>query len=452
MERMAAGSISQLHSAADVVRIFSLENRLRQMVRFEWALSGALEDAGLAAKGTAAAMEPLLNAEFVDRGALLEEAEKAGNLAIPLVKQLTAAVRERSVDAAYSIHLGATSQDVLDTALVLQAREALSAIVADLEGLTKRLAERAREHASTVLAGRTWMQIAAPTTLGLKIAGWVAALRRHRSRLDAAAERALVLQFGGAVGTLAALGERGADVSAALAKRLELREPELPWHTHRDNLAELAAALAMLVGTLGKMARDVSLLMQTEVGEVLEPSGAGRGGSSTMPHKRNPVACAAILAAATRVPGLVATLLAAMPQEHERGLGNWLAEAEVYPEIFVLASGAVAKAIEIADGMEVHPERMAANLAASRGLPMAEAVSIALAAHVGREKAHSLVEAASHRAIEGNRSLRDVLLGMAEVRERLDEAAIDRLLDPHNYLGSAQRFIDRALGATNASR
>src|SRR5579863_2305613 len=452
IDRMSAGANSQLHSAGEVTRIFSLENRLRQMVRFEWALSGALEDAGLSAPGTAAAMEPLLGAEFVDREALLREAERAGNLAIPLIKMLTAAVRERSTDAALAIHLGATSQDVLDTALVLQAREALSVMNADISNVTNRLVELVSEHRWTVLAGRTWMQTAPPTTLGLKIAGWVAALRRHRSRLDAAAERALLLQFGGAVGTLAALGEKGADVSAALAKRLELPEPELPWHTHRDNLVELAAALAMLVGTLGKVARDVSLLMQTEVGEVLEPSGAGRGGSSTMPHKRNPVACAAILAAATRVPGLVATLLASMPQEHERGLGNWLAEAEVYPEIFVLASGAVAKAIEIADGMEVHPERMAANLAASRGLPMAEAVSIALAAHVGREKAHSLVEAASRRAIEENRSLRDVLFGMAEVRERLDEAAIDRLLDPHNYLGSAQRFIDRVLGESDAAR
>ena len=447
-----ANSSSQIFSVPDVARIFSLENHLRQMVRFEWALTGALEAAGLAASGSAAAMEPLFDAEFVHREALVQEAEVAGNLAIPLVKQLTAAVRERSEDAALAVHLGATSQDVLDTALVLQAREALSIIVPDLERLTNRLADRAREHALTVLAGRTWMQTGPPITLGLKIAGWVGALKRHRQRLSAAAERALVLQFGGAVGTLAALGEKGAEVSATLAVRLNLREAGLPWHTHRDNLVELATALGLLVGTLGKIARDVSLLMQSEVGEVLEPAGEGRGGSSTMPHKRNPVSCAAILAAATRMPGLVATLLAAMPQEHERGLGNWPAEMETYPEIFCLASSALLKAIEIADGMEVHPERMEGNLARSRGLEMAEAVAIALAAHVGRERSYELVQIASRRAVAESHSLREVLLSMADVREWLDDNAIDHLLEPRAYLGSTQRFIDRVLGDADALR
>ena len=262
----------------------------------------------------------------------------------------------------------------------------------------------------------------------------------------------VVLQFGGAVGTLAALREKGAEVSAALAGRLDLREPELPWHAHRDGLVDVAAALGLLIGTLGKIARDVSLLMQTEVAEVLEPAGEGRGGSSTMPQKRNPVASAIILAAAARAPGLVSTLLAAMTQEHERGLGNWQAEWETYPEIFKLAAVSLERAIEIASGMEVFPERMAANLDTTQGVAMAEAVSIALAAHIGHAQAHDLVRRASDRALNEKRHLRDILLATPEVRVHLGEVEIDRLLDARNYLGSAQRFVERVLGGPDALR
>jgi 3-carboxy-cis,cis-muconate cycloisomerase len=449
---MSIESISPFFSTPEMDRIFSLANQLRQMARFEWALSSALESAGLASDGAAAAMEPFLDAEFVDVPSLCKEAQQAGNLAIPFVRQLTAAVRERNEDASRWIHFGATSQDVLDTALVLQTRDALALLLARIEDLDGYLAEQARAHVGTVMAGRTWLQDGPPVTLALKIAGWLAALRRHKQRLQAAGEHAVMLQFGGAVGTLAALGEKSADVSAALAAKLNLREPELPWHAHRDGLVEVATALGLLIGTLGKMARDVSLLMQTEVAEVLEPAGEGRGGSSTMPQKRNPVASAVILAAATRAPGLVATLLAAMTQEHERGLGNWQAEWETYPELFKLAAVALERAIEIAGGMEAFPERMAANLDASQGLAMAEAVSITLSAHIGRERAHELVRQASHRALDEKRHLRNILLATPEVRVHLGEAEIDQLLDVRNYLGSAQRFVERVLGGPDASR
>jgi 3-carboxy-cis,cis-muconate cycloisomerase len=288
--------------------------------------------------------------------------------------------------------------------------------------------------------------------LGLKIAGWIAALRRHRDRLRAAGARALVLQFGGAVGTLAALGDKGPAVSAALARTLDLREPEMPWHAHRDNLVEVAAALGLLMGTLGKMARDVSLLMQTEVAEVFEPGAEGRGGSSAMPHKRNPVASATILAAATRVPALVSSLLSAMVQEHERGLGNWQAEWEIYPELFRVTAAALDRAIEIASGLEVRTERMAENLDAMHGLALAEAVSIALAPRIGRERAHDLVQHASQRSLADDRHLRDVLLEMPEVREHLGHAEIETVLDPRNYLGSARIFIERVLGGSDAAR
>lgn len=449
---MATDSISPLFSTSDMDRVFSVANQLRQMTRFEWALSAALESAGRANAGAAAAIEPFLDAAFVDLPSLYAQARHAGNLAIPFVRQLTAAVRERNEEAARSIHCGATSQDVLDTALVLQMREAIALILAEIAELDKSLAEQARTHAGTILAGRTWLQDGPPTTLGLKIAGWLAALRRHRQRIESAAARALVLQFGGAVGTLAALGGDAAAVSAALAQKLDLREAELPWHTHRDNLVEVAAALGMLVGTLGKAARDVSLLMQTEVAEVLEPAAEGRGGSSTMPHKRNPVASAVILAAATRVPGLISTLLAAMTQEHERGLGNWQAEWETYPEIFRLTAAALDRTLEIAKGMEVFPDLMAAHLNQAHGLALSEAVSAALARHIGRELAHALIHGASQRALQEHRPLRDVLLVMPEVREHLSEDEIGQLLDPRNYLGSAQRFIARVLGETDAPR
>jgi 3-carboxy-cis,cis-muconate cycloisomerase len=285
--------------------------------------------------------------------------------------------------------------------------------------------------------------------LGLKIAGLLAALRRHQERLETAGTRAVVLQFGGAVGTLAALGDKGTAVSAVLAQKLELAEPLLPWHTQRDNLVELATCLGLLVGTLGKMARDVSLLMQAEVGEVFEPAVEGRGGSSTMPHKRNPVASAAILAIATRVPALVSTLLHAMIQEHERGLGGWQAEWETFPEIFCLAAAAISRANEIADSLEVDRDRMKANIEATNGLVLTEAVSVALAEFVGRAQAHELMEHAAKKAIQSKKRLREVLLEMPEIRKHLTDSEVDRLLDAQNYLGSTQEFIERVIGGAD---
>jgi 3-carboxy-cis,cis-muconate cycloisomerase len=313
------------------------------------------------------------------------------------------------------------------------------------------------ENADAILAGRTWLQEGPPVTLGLKMAGWLSALRRHQQRLESASQRAIVLQFGGAVGTLAALGERGPDVAEALAQKLGLPEPDLPWHTQRDNIGEVGATLGLLTGTLGKIARDISLLMQTEVAEIFEPGAQDRGSSSTMPHKRNPVGSAVILAAAARVPGLVSTLLSAMVQEHERGLGGWHAEWEALPAIFRLTSVALSRTLEITSGLEVHREKMLANIEATRGLAMSEAVSVALAAHVGRARAHELLEEASRRVLAEQIQLRDVLAAMPEVRQHLSETAVKQLLDPRNYLGSTRRFIERVLnnqtyGEPDASR
>ena len=269
----------------------------------------------------------------------------------------------------------------------------------------------------TVLAGRTWLQQATPVTFGLKAAGALSAVERHRARLRELRPRVLALQFGGASGTLAALGADGLKVAAALADQLKLALPDVPWHAHRDRVAEVATALGLLVGTLGKIARDVSLLMQTEVGEAFEPAAAGKGGSSTMPHKRNPVGCATILAAAIRVPGLVSVMLTAMVQEHERGLGDWHAEWDTLPEICCLAAGALAQLAQVLEGLELDPARMAANLEATRGLVLAEAVTMALGGKIGRLPAHHLVEGACRRAAAEDRHLRDVLEADAEVRQ-----------------------------------
>jgi 3-carboxy-cis,cis-muconate cycloisomerase len=439
-------------STPEMNSIFSPATQLRAMMRFEWALSCALEKAGIAEPGSGAALEPFLDAGFVDPDTLQHEALDAGNIAIPFIRQLTAHVSAHNAAAARTIHLGATSQDVLDTALVLQMRDALRIITSAMDRCSDAMARQVRAHAGTILTGRTWLQPGPPTTLGLKLAGTLAALKRHRARIDAVAERAIVLQFGGAVGTLASLGQEGSIVSQELARVLNLKEPELPWHTQRDSLVEIAQVLALLVSSLGKFAHDLALLMQAEVGEAFEPAGEGRGGSSTMPHKRNPVACAAILAAAARAPGLVATLLTAMPQEHERGLGRWQAEWDAVPEIFCHAASALDRSAEIVEGLEVDGARMRKNLDSLHGLTLSEAVSSSLASKIGRSEAHDLLRRAISQANLSTATLEAALKAMPEVTAHLSGEEIHRLLQPENYLGSAQRFIDRVLEGPHAHR
>jgi 3-carboxy-cis,cis-muconate cycloisomerase len=447
---MNKGLNSFLFSTPEMTLVFSHQEQLRAMMRFEWALTFALEKQGLAEAGSNMVLEPLLDADFVDAELLVQDARAAGNIAIPFVRQLTAEVKARSEVAARSVHLGATSQDVLDSALVLQIRDALKLLDAAIEQLESDLMNRVREHRHTVLLGRTWLQAGPPTTLGLKLAGSLAALRRNRDRIRSAAARTLVLEFGGAVGTLAALGTAGGAVSAELAQVLDLTEPPLPWHTHRDNLVEMVQVLAILTGTLAKFARDIALLMQSEVGEAGEEGNQELGGSSTMPHKHNPVACAAVIATHARMPGLVATMLHAMPQEHERGLGLWQAEWETLPEAFRLTAASLAYAVEITQGLQVDAARMQSNLDGLLGLPLSEAVNAALAPKVGRSTAHDLLRTATQRAAKEKRNLAGILKQLPEVTAHLTDVEIDRLLDPRAYLGSAQRFIARVLGEADA--
>ncbi len=292
------------------------------------------------------------------------------------------------------------------------------------------------------------MQHALPTTFGAKVAGWLDAMNRHRERFAETRARVLVVQFGGAVGTLAALGEKGLQVAEALAAELHLGLPTIPWHAQRDRVAEVATALGLCTGTLGKIARDISLHMQTEIAEIFEPAGEGRGGSSTMPHKRNPVSAAVVLSAATRVPGLVSTMLSAMVQEDERGLGDWHAEWETLPEIFRLTAGALHQMATIVPHLEVDAARMRRNLEATQGLIFAEGVTMAMGKHIGKSAAHTLVEAASKKARASGKHLREVLAQDRTVSERLTSAELDRLFVPENYFGVAEELVDRVIGAS----
>jgi 3-carboxy-cis,cis-muconate cycloisomerase len=427
--------------------IFSDRGRVQGMLDFEAALARAEARVGVIPPPAAAAIAACCRAELFDTAALAQGTALAGNPAIPLVRALTALVARDEAEAAGYVHWGATSQDAMDTGLALHLRDALDALAADLARLSAALARIAETHKRTPLAGRTWLQQAVPVTFGLKAAGWMSAVERERERIAALRPRALVIQFGGAAGTLAALGDRGLDVAAALAEELRLGLPDLPWHAQRDRVAEVATTLGLLVGTLGKMARDLALLAQTEVGEAREPDAPGRGGSSTMPQKRNPVAASVALAAAVRVPALVSTMLAAMAQEHERGLGGWQAEWETLPEICALAAGALEQMARTMEGLEVDATRMLANLDLSGGLILAEAAAMALARHVGRARAHELVEQASRRAVAQGRHLREALAEDAEVRAHLSIEELGRAFDPGNYLGVAAELVDRALAA-----
>lgn len=432
-------------TARDMREVFCDQGRVQAMLDFEAALARAEARVGLIPQTAVASIDAACRAGHYDFAALGEAIATAGNSAIPLVKALGKQIAKNNAEAERYVHLGATSQDVMDTGLVLQLRRALELIEADLAQLGETLATQARRYVATPMAGRTWLQHATPVTLGMKIAGWLGAVTRSRQRLLELKPRLLVLQFGGASGTLAALGEQAMPIAEALAAELQLTLPEQPWHTQRDRLVEFGAVLGLIAGSLGKLGRDISLLMQTEAGEVFEPSAPGKGGSSTMPHKRNPVGAAVLIGAATRVPGLLSTLFSAMPQEHERSLGLWHAEWETLPEICCLVSGSLQQALLVADGLEVEADRMTRNLDLTQGLVLAEAVSIVLAQRVGRDTAHHLLEQCCKRAVAEQRHLRAVLGDEPQVTAELSEAELDRLLDPAHYLGQAHTWVERAV-------
>jgi 3-carboxy-cis,cis-muconate cycloisomerase len=420
---------------------------LQNMLDFEAALARAEAAVGVIPQSAAGPITNACRAESIDIAALADAATRSGNLAIPLVKALTANVAKDDADAARYVHWGATSQDVIDSGAMLGLRAGIDALLADTSRAIAGFAKLARQHRNTPVVARTWLQHALPMPFGLKLAEYAAALHRSQRRLQRVRDETLALQFGGAAGTLAALGDKGMQVAERLALELKLPLPEAPWHTHRDRIAEAASVFAILAGTSGKIARDVQLMMQTDVGEAFEPSGEGRGGSSTMPHKRNPVAAATGLGAATMAPGLAATIFAAQVQDHERSAGPWHAEWPTLPALMLVTSGALAAVVDIAEGLEVDVARMRANLDATDGLIMAEAVTFALAEKIGKSEAHHLVEAASKKAVAGKKHLRDVLNADAKVAGLLGADQIEKLFEPMAYQGASQSLIDRLLAS-----
>jgi 3-carboxy-cis,cis-muconate cycloisomerase len=438
---------SAISSTEAMQQIFSARSTVQGMLDVEAALARALAAEAVI---PLSAVEPWVRccqADQIDLPSLVVAAQDAGNIAIPMVKQLTAAVAAIDVDAARYVHWGATSQDVIDTGRVLQLRDAMRVITHELDGLADAIAVHAQHYRDAPMIGRTWLQHALPITFGMKLAGWLDALLRHQQRVTICREQLGVLQFGGASGTLASLGDHASSVTKVMARELDLAIPNLPWHAHRDRFVECATTLGMLTGTLGKIARDISLMSQTEIAELSEPSSPGRGGSSSMPHKRNPVGSAAVLSAATRGPSLVATMLAAMPNEHERSLGGWQSEWETLPEIVSLCAAALAHLRSVIDGLYVDTERMRRNIDASRGMVMAESVTLALAKDLGRAQAHQVVETACHKAYAENRDLLAVLQEQAQVIGVLSPQRLAQLFDPLSYIGEAGNFVDRVIQA-----
>jgi 3-carboxy-cis,cis-muconate cycloisomerase len=382
-------------------------------------------------------------AEALDLARLKQETETVGYPILPLVRQLA----ERAGEAGRYLHWGATTQDIMDTAIVLQIRAGLQLIEDDLSATRGHLADLARRWRDAPMAGRTHLQHALPVTFGYKAAVWLSALDRHAERLEQLRPRVLVAQFGGAAGTLASLGSGGEAlrVTAELARELGLGEPPIPWHVARDGIVETVQALALLLGSLGKIAFDVMLMSATEFGEAAEPFVAGRGSSSTMPQKRNPISCELILAAAKAVRQHAGLALDALVSDFERATGPWHAEWIAVPESFGYAAGAAHQARFLCGGLIVDPARMAKNLGMTHGLIVAEAVMMGLAPHLGRNEAHDVVYDACRAAIERDRPLLDVLLELPAVAGALGAERLRALTDPANYLGAAPAMVDRVL-------
>jgi 3-carboxy-cis,cis-muconate cycloisomerase len=444
--------LTPLASSAAMRAIFDDRARIQHMLDVEVTIARAQAAVGVIPALALAAIEQAARAERFDLAALAQQATAAGNIATPLIRAFTAEVAKADAEAARYVHWGATGQDIIDTALVLELRAAIDALIEDINRAIETLTALTGRYRRTVTVARTLMQHALPMPFGLKLAGYASALARSRERLRRLRKEALVLQFGGGAGTLAALGERGLEVSERLAALLDLTLPEAPWHSHSDRLAEVASAFAILAGTCGKIARDIALLMQTDVGEVFEPTPKGAGGSSTMPHKRNPVTAMAAVSAAMLAPNLAAVILSAQMQEHERALGGWQTEWPLFPALALATSGALAAVVEIFSGLEIDGERMRANLDTTRGLIMAEAVTFALAGKIGRQEAHALVEEASRKAIAEKRSLHNVLSADERVTAHLNAAELGRLFDPLAYQGLAQTYIDRLIGSLKVKR
>lgn len=444
--------MSQLYASLfyqdEMNAIFSDDALVRYMLQAEAALAKAQAKVGVIPAAAAEVIEAVSKQhvhEVMDFTALAQASGLAGNIAIPLVKQFTAAVKQHDADAARFVHWGATSQDIIDTAFMLQAKAALNIVEHQLQQGILATRQLTQSYRHQVMIGRTWLQQGLPLTFGHKTARWLSSLERDLQRVQHLKAEVLTVQLGGAVGTLASLLDQGSAVVAAFAAELDLAVPDCTWHGERDRIVDIAHVLATITGNLGKMARDWSLMMQTEIAEVYEPIAAGRGGSSTMPHKRNPVAAASILAAANRVPALMSSVYQSLVQEHERSLGAWHAEWLALPELFQLTAGSLSRAIEVFQGLDVNAENMQRNLDCTQGLIMAEALMMALAPKMGRLHAHHVVEAACKDAVATAQHLLTVVQGNAEITAIFNSRELEDIFNPQHYLGNTQAQIDAVL-------
>jgi 3-carboxy-cis,cis-muconate cycloisomerase len=422
--------------------IFSDAATIARYVAVEVALAVVEGRLGVIPQEAAEAIKQRARAENIDFAKLRAETKLVGYPIVGLVHQLA----EQCGEAGRYLHWGATTQDIMDTATVLQVKDALALVEADLAALDSALAALASTQRNTVMAGRTHLQHALPITFGYKAAVWLSMIRRHRRRLFELKPRVLVGEFAGAAGTLASLGDKGLAIHDALMDELGLGRPAMPWHVARDGFAETVSFLALVTGSLAKIATDVALLMQTEVSEAFEPFAKGRGSSSTMPQKRNPISCEFIIAAAKLVRQQAGLMLDAMVADHERATGPWQLEWVAIPQAFLATAAALHQARVVLEGLVVDPERMRRNLDLTGGLIVAEAVMMALAEHTGRQEAHDLVYGACRAAIEHGTTLLAELERLPEVTRHLDAKRLVVLTDPNHYLGSTAGMVDRMLG------
>lgn len=421
--------------------VFSDENLLKAYVQTEVALAVAQGRTGVIPVEAAAAIAAQAPGIALDTAALKQEAENVGYPILGLVRQLS----QRLGDAGRYLHWGATTQDIMDTATVLQIRAALDLIEAELVAVSNALAQLAKRHRDTPMAGRTHLQQALPITFGYKAAVWLSMTDRHLERLRQIRPRVLMAQLGGAAGTLASLGDKALEVRRAFAAELALQEPDISWHVARDGLVETVQFLGLMAGSLGKIGFDVMLMMATELGEVFEPFASHRGASSTMPQKRNPISSEILVANAKAIRSQADLMLDAMVQDFERATGPWHIEWMALPQSFILAAGALGQARFMLEGLMVDAARMRRNLDLTKGLIVAEAVMMGLAPHLGRQQAHDVVYAACRIAIAEDKTLFDVLRADPQTASALSDERLQALTDPTNYLGAAPAMVDRLL-------
>ena len=442
MSVLASDYFKDTYSSEEMRSVFCDEGLFDSWLKVEVALAKVQAKLGLIPDSAALAIKSAAKLENLDIPKLKEDYRKIGFPILPVLKQLSEAC---DTEVSKYLHWGATTQDIIDTGLVLQMRDGIKIILADLGEIISSLADLTKKHRNTVMVGRTFQQHAAPITFGYKTAVWLDELLRHRNRIESISKSSLRCQFGGAVGTLATLGNDGISVLEELSSELGLVTPLISWHTARDNFAEVIFSVSMVVASLSKIANEVAILMRTEVDELREPFSPGRGGSTTMPQKRNPISCPIIMAIGTRMREFTGIQLAAMVQEHERSVDGQSLEWLIIPDVFLLASGSLKHSKEMIDGIFVNEEQMLHNLGANDGILMAESVMMGIAPNIGRKEAHELVKGASDVSILENISLKEALLRQDVVKEHLSLDQLDELLDPLNYTGCADKMISRVL-------